>query len=75
MTQTTIAYLPVYSPSQQARLDRLTPVARRYFQNLLRVLDDAEALDGPDVAEYLDLLVSVIEEAEERRAYCRHTRG
>jgi hypothetical protein len=75
MSKAGIIYLPAYTRSQQARMDRLGESARPIYESVVAALDDADSLAGPEIAEYLELLRAVIEEAEERRVYCRQTRG
>lgn len=68
---TDITYEPAYSPSQEARLAFLHPCARPTFIEVLAAIQRADEVGGPEGDEYLRLMDAVIEEAKERRTYCR----
>ena len=68
---TKAVYEPVYTPSQRARLARLSSTAREVFTEVLGAIQQAEEIGGPEGQDYLCLMEAVMEEATERRDYCR----
>lgn len=64
-------YEPVYTPSQRVRLARLSSTARVIFTDVLAGIQQAEEIGGPEGQDYLLLMEAVMEEATERRDYCR----
>lgn len=64
-------YEKVYSPAQEARLTRLCPSGRHCLMYVLAAMQTAEIIGGPEGEEYLTLMEAIVEEATERRDYCR----
>src|SRR5437667_352164 len=65
MTTTDITYEPVYTPSQQGRLDKLRGNARWIFQEVLQAMQNADELGGPEGDAYVKLMDVIIHEAAE----------
>lgn len=71
MSMSKAIYDPVYTPSQRARLARMSATARVVFTDVLAAIQQAEEIGGPEGQDYLILMEAVMEEATERRDYCR----
>ncbi len=70
-----ITYERVHPPTVQDRINRLPIPARCIYEQVLKAMQNAEEIGGPEGQHYVDLMDAIIEEAVERRDYFCLTQG